>query len=59
MSSSVPDELVAVKLGLIPLTLLGVAPILGSVALMAYVIPEWRAARVDPTVALRGRLHLR
>jgi predicted permease len=37
-----------------PLTLLGVAPILGGVALIACAIPAWRAARIDPTIALRS-----
>jgi predicted permease len=37
-----------------PLTLLGVAPILGCVTLIACAIPAWRAARVDPTIALRS-----
>jgi len=36
-----------------PLTLIGVAPILGCVALIACTIPAWHATRVDPTVALR------
>lgn len=37
-----------------PLTLVSVAPILGCVALIACVIPAWRAAHIDPTVALRS-----
>jgi predicted permease len=37
-----------------PLTLLGVAAILGCVSLIACGIPAWRAARVDPTVVLRS-----
>lgn len=36
-----------------PLTFAGVGPILAAVALIAYAIPAFRAARVDPTVALR------
>jgi len=37
-----------------PLTLVSIAPILGGVAMMACAIPAWRAARVEPTVALRS-----
>ncbi len=37
-----------------PLILLGAAPILGGVALIACTIPAWCAARLDPTVALRS-----
>ncbi len=36
------------------LTLVSVAPILGCVALIACAIPAWRAARVEPTLALRS-----
>jgi predicted permease len=36
-----------------PLILTVVGPILGCVALIACTIPAWRAARIDPTVALR------
>jgi ABC-type antimicrobial peptide transport system permease subunit len=36
-----------------PLTFAAVAPVLGAVALLAYAVPAFRAARVDPTVALR------
>jgi predicted permease len=37
-----------------PLVLVSVPPILGGVALIACVIPAWRAARIDPTIALRS-----
>ena len=37
-----------------PLTLLGVAPVLSAVALMACGVPAWRAARADPTITLRS-----
>jgi hypothetical protein len=37
-----------------PLTLVSVAPILGCVALIACAIPAWRAAGVNPAVALRS-----
>lgn len=35
-------------------TLLGVAGLIGCVAIAAASVPAWRAARVDPTVALRA-----
>ena len=37
-----------------PLTLLTVGPLLGCVALIACAIPAWRAARVNPAVALHS-----
>lgn len=37
-----------------PLTLLGACLILGGIALLACLVPAWRAARADPTRALRN-----
>jgi putative ABC transport system permease protein len=36
-----------------PLVLLGVAALMLAIALMAGIVPAWRAARIDPAVALR------
>lgn len=36
-----------------PMTLVGVCALLGVVAILASLLPAWRAARVDPMVALR------
>jgi ABC-type antimicrobial peptide transport system permease subunit len=36
-----------------PLTLAGVSVLFAAVALMACIVPAWRAARVDPMAALR------
>lgn len=37
-----------------PAVLISVAAVLGSVAILAMLVPVWRAARVDPIVALRA-----
>ena len=37
-----------------PLTLAGVVVVLGATALLASLVPAWRAAAVDPLVALRA-----
>jgi ABC-type antimicrobial peptide transport system permease subunit len=37
-----------------PLTFAGVAALLAAAALLACCIPAWRAARVDPMIALRN-----
>jgi ABC-type lipoprotein release transport system permease subunit len=36
-----------------PLTFITVSVLLGAISLVASYIPAWRAARVDPMVALR------
>ncbi len=36
-----------------PLVLLGVAALMLAIALMAGIVPAWRAARIDPALALR------
>jgi putative ABC transport system permease protein len=36
-----------------PLVLLGVAALMLAIALAAGALPAWRAARIDPAVALR------
>jgi ABC-type lipoprotein release transport system permease subunit len=37
-----------------PLTLTAVPLLLGGVAMLATLVPAWRAARVDPVIALRA-----
>ncbi len=37
-----------------PLTLAGAASILAGVALVACLIPAWRAAQLEPTVTMRA-----
>ena len=37
-----------------PLTFASVAAVLGTVAMLATAFPAWRAARVDPVIALRA-----
>lgn len=37
-----------------PVTMLGVAAIMGAVTLVASAVPAWRATRVDPVTALRS-----
>jgi ABC-type antimicrobial peptide transport system permease subunit len=37
-----------------PLVLVSLPAVLGCIALIACVIPGWRAARIDPTIALRS-----
>ena len=36
-----------------PLTYVGVIVLLGGVSMIACAVPAWRAARIDPMVALR------
>jgi len=53
-SSQLMTTLVYQVSGTDPVTYGGIALVLGSVALVASIIPAWRATRVDPMEALRG-----
>jgi putative ABC transport system permease protein len=53
-SSRLMTSLVYQVSGTDPLTYGGIAIVLGGVALVASIVPAWRATRVDPMEALRS-----
>ena len=54
VSSNLMTSLVYEVSGTDPVTYGAIAVVLGSVALVASIVPAWRATRVDPMEALRN-----